>query len=118
MEFCFHDTDRNLLILRADAALDSFKPIGVFDELQRLIDGGARKLVVDCSRLGYISSVGIASLIRIHKRLAEAGGDVKLASVQPPLARLLDITRLREVFGCYPSIEAARQAFAADAARA
>ena len=43
--------------------------------------------------------------------MAECGGDVKLAAVQPPLFRLLEITRLNEVFHSYPSVEDALKAF-------
>lgn len=111
MEFYFHDTDRDVLILNADGGLDSHNTSQFIGELQRLVEAGTRKLVVDCSRLGYISSVGIASLIRLHKRLAEHGGDVKLAAVQAPLFRLLEMTRLNEVFHSYPSVESALEAF-------
>ena len=71
MEFYYGDTDRDVLILRADGGLDSHNSGQFVEDLQRLVEAGARKLVVDCARLGYISSVGIATLIRMHKRLAD-----------------------------------------------
>jgi anti-sigma B factor antagonist len=117
MEFYFRDTDRDVLILRADGGLDSHNSDQFTTELQRLVDAGARKLVVDCSPLGYVSSVGIATLIRIHKRLADYGGNVKLAAVRPPLFRLLDITRLNQVFHIYPSVEQAIAAFRSEDTR-
>jgi anti-sigma B factor antagonist len=117
MEFYFRDTDRDVLILRADGGLDSHNSGQFVEELQRLVDAGARKLVVDCGKLGYISSVGIATLIRIHSRLADRGGNVKLAAVGPPLFRLLDITRLNQVFHVYPSVEQAIAAFRSEDTR-
>ena len=41
---------------------------------------------------------------------------MKLAAVKSPLFRLLEITRLNEVFQTYPSVEAALQAFREDQA--
>ena len=111
MEFYYRDTDRDILILRADGGIDGHNVQEFLNQLQRLIEAGARNLVVDCSGLGYISSFGITTLIRVHKRMAECGGDVKLAAVQPPLFRLLEITRLNEVFHSYPSVEDALEAF-------
>jgi anti-sigma B factor antagonist len=111
MEFYYRDTDRDVLILRADGGIDSHNAQEFLSHLQRLIEAGARKLLVDCSRLGYISSFGITTLIRLHKRMAERGGHVKLAAVQSPLFRLLEITRLNQVFHSYPSVEEALKSF-------
>ncbi len=111
MELHFHDTDRVVLILTADAGLDSYATPGFAGDLQRVIDSGARKLVIDCSQLGYVSSIGIASLIRLYKKVVERGGHVKLVGVQGPLSRLLEITRLNQVFQTYPTLEDALAAF-------
>jgi len=115
MEFYYRDTDRDVLILRADGGIDSHNAQEFLSQLQRLIEAGARKLLVDCSGLGYISSFGITTLIRLHKRMAERGGHVKLAAVQSPLFRLLEITRLNQVFHTYPSVEEALKAFREEA---
>ena len=118
MEFHYHETDTDVLILTADGALDSHVSSAFADDLQRVIDSGARKLVIDCSRLGYVSSIGIAALIRLYKKVVERGGHVKLVGVQGPLARLLEITRLDQVFQTYPALEDALRAFRTDEATA
>ena len=46
----------------------------------RFIQAGCRKLIVDCTRLTYISSYGMGVLVRLHQKLAKRGGDVKLAA--------------------------------------
>ena len=117
MEFHYHETDAEVLMLTADASLDSHVATSFADDLQRVIDGGARKLVIDCSRLGYVSSIGIASLIRMYKKVVERGGHVKLVGVQGPLARLLEITRLDQVFQTYPTLDDALGAFRTEPAR-
>ena len=61
------------MILSADGGIDSYNADELVSELGNLVDAGARKLIVDCSRLGFISSCGIAVLVRLHKKLAEAG---------------------------------------------
>jgi anti-sigma B factor antagonist len=111
MEFHYHETDRDVLILNADRELDSWVSGRSIEDLQRVIDAGARKLAIDCSRLGYVSSIGIATLIRLYKRVVEHGGHMKLVGVQPPLARLLEITRLKQVFQVYPTLDEALRAF-------
>jgi anti-anti-sigma factor len=111
MEFR-HDTDPRILILEADEELDAFSGRAKLQELQLAIDGGVRILVVDCSGVGYVSSIAVCTLVRLHKRMAEYGGELRLAAVQPPLRRILSITRLDEVFHLNASVDEARlQAF-------
>jgi anti-anti-sigma factor len=111
VEFHPDDTDSDLLIFNADSGIDSYSDSPVLDELLHTIEGGPRGLIVDCSALGYISSVGLTTLMRLHKRMSERGGHVKLVNVSAPLARLLSITRLNQVLVAYPSVDAAREAF-------
>jgi anti-sigma B factor antagonist len=111
VEFFYHDVDRDVLILKADGGIDSVNAEEVVAELTRLVESGIRKLVVDCSRLGYISSAGVAVLLRLHKRLWAAGGHAKVAAAQGPVFRLLELTKLAELFEIYPSVAEALEAF-------
>jgi anti-sigma B factor antagonist len=111
MELYYHAVDEDVLILNADGGLDSSNVEDFVSELSRLVEAGARKLVVDCSRLGFVSSYGIAVLVRLHKKLAERGGHVKLAALDSRLARFLEIAGLARVFELYPNADEARQAF-------
>ncbi len=111
MELYYHDIDRGILILSADGGIDSSNADELVAELGKLVDAGARKLIVDCSRLGFISSYGIAVLVRLHKKLSERGGDVKLAALESRVARLIDLLGLERVFQIYPNVDDARKAF-------
>ena len=56
MEFYYHDVDDDVLILNADGGLAAFTRDQFVGELEKAIDAGCRKLIVDCKRLTYISS--------------------------------------------------------------
>lgn len=111
MELYFHDTDRDILILSADGGIDSTNAAELVSELGRLVDAGARKLIIDGSRLGFISSYGVSVLLRLHKKLAERGGDVKLAALDTRVARLIETVGLERIFQIYPNVDEARAAF-------
>lgn len=111
MELYYHDTDRDVLILSADGGIDSTNADDFVAELGKLVEVGARKLIVDCSRLGYISSYGIAVLVRLHKKLAEHGGDVKLAALESRIVRVIALVGLTPIFQIYPTVDDARAAF-------
>jgi anti-anti-sigma factor len=111
VELYYHGTDRDVLILSADGGIDSTNADTLVSELGTLVDAGARKLIVDGSQLGFVSSYGIAVLVRLHKKLAERGGDVKLAALDSRVARLIELVGLTTLFQIYPNVDAARAAF-------
>ena len=111
LEFYYRGVDRDVLILRADGGIDATNAHEFLSELSRLIEGGIRKMIVDCSGLEHISSSGVATLVRLHRRLWAVGGQVKLAALTGPVFRLLEVTKLAELFDIYPSVDAARNAF-------
>lgn len=111
MEFYYHDSDGGILVLSADGGLDAGTAEQFESELEKVIRAGVRRIIVDCSHLAYISSFGISTLIRLHKRLAKRGGDVKLANINSRLVALMSLSHIDRFFNIYPDVSRARLAF-------
>ena len=111
MEFYYHELDNSVLILRADGGINADNAAQFVADLEKLVDAGIRKIIVDCGGLDHISSFGISVLLRVHRRLARHGGDVKLAGIRAGLVRLLQIARVDAMFDIYPDVNRARLAF-------
>ena len=110
MELLFSEVDGNVLIVSADGGLDSKTADEFIDSIYKLIDVGITRIIIDCQRLSYVSSAGLAVLVRLHKRMADRGGDVKIAAVPGPFAQVLALTRLDRVFSIYDDVNRARLA--------
>ncbi len=111
MEFYHDETEGDLLIVRADGGLNGDTANQFVNEIERLVDSGLRKVIVDCTALSYISSAGLAVLMRLHKHMKPHGGNVKIANVKGAIMQVLEITHLSKVFELYPDVEQARLAF-------
>src|SRR5215218_1392911 len=98
MEFYYHELDRSVLILTADGGLNADSADDFVRQLEGLIDAGVKRMIIDCSRLTYISSYGIGVLVRLHTRLAKRGGNVKLAALQSIILKALNTVRLGKMF--------------------
>ena len=98
MKFYHSDADKDVLIIDADGGLNSENAHEFVDELGTLIESGQTKIVVDCRKLGYISSYGIGVLVRLHTKLSKRGGDVKLACVKSIIVEMLTTLRLNSLF--------------------
>jgi anti-sigma B factor antagonist len=114
MEFYFHEVEKDVLILSADGGLNADTSPEFLRQLEALVEGGVTKIIIDCSRLDYISSYGIGMLVRVHKKLAGRGGDVKIAAPGSTVLRALNVMRMGQFFGIYGDVNQARLAFRKD----
>ena len=111
MEFYYDDVDSDVLVLKADGGLNARNAEGFVEDLEKLVDAGLRKIIVDCSELDYISSFGLGVLVRLHGRLARNGGNVKIASVKGMIVEVMRLTKLNKLFEIYPDVSRARLSF-------
>lgn len=73
-------------------------------ELNVLMEQGA-SLVLDLTGTEFMDSSGLRLIVSTHNRLAEMGGRLVLAVEPGPIARLLDVTGLRETLDVRESVD-------------
>lgn len=101
----------DLMILRADGGLNSGTANQLSDQIATLVKGGVRNIIVDCSKLEIISSLGLSSLLLLHTRSKRVGGEVKLCGLKGSIVQIVRMTKLDRIFEMYEDIEQARLAF-------
>jgi anti-sigma B factor antagonist len=81
-------------------------------QVRSLINGGARRVVLDLSRVDYIDSAGLGMLIYVYGSLCSKGGALRLCGVAPRVMALLSLTRTDTLLGidatCADSMAALR----------
>lgn len=78
--------------ITADVAAELFTLI-----VELSADGG-KHFVLDLQNATYLDSAGLGVLVRLLQQLAENGGRIALANVNPYVASLFRITRLDRAF--------------------
>lgn len=89
--------------LVAGGAAEAFE-----QQLQQLIRGGYRNLVIDLAAVPSIDSMGIRALVRAHTSARRVDGTLRLAAAKPAVAKVLDLSHLSGIFEMYESVEAAK----------
>ena len=102
------DRDNDLMVMAVDGGLDGRTAEEFVAQVEQLVEGGVRRIIVDCSQLTFLSSAGLAALLRVHHRMTRHGGDVRLAGVQGMVTQVLHLTRLDRMLQLYPDVERAR----------
>ena len=68
------------------------------EQLARLVNEGARRIVVDLADVSFVDSTALSVLVSALKRLRQADGDLELASPNPSVRRVFEITGLTRLF--------------------
>jgi anti-anti-sigma factor len=68
---------------------------------------GARRFVVDCSALDYISSAGLRSLLITAKSLRACDGELVFAALRDLVREVFEIGGFNTIFSFFDSTEAA-----------
>ncbi|HEV3259396.1 MAG TPA: STAS domain-containing protein [Gemmataceae bacterium] len=61
-------------------------------DLARAVRPG--QLVLDFGNVAYLSTVMLATLVRLHKILETAGGRLVLCNLSPDISKVFEVTRL------------------------
>jgi anti-sigma B factor antagonist len=70
-----------------------------------LADEGRVHVVAEFTGVRFCDASGLGVLVGVNNRLVEAGGGLRLAGVRPAQRRILQITRLDQLFRPYDSVD-------------
>lgn len=76
-------------------------------QIEALFDEGRYRIVLDLSKLEYISSPGLRVLIEARKKAREwkitdlEGGDIRIANLPPRIKEVFDLTGFTSLFELY-----------------
>ncbi|MFE7778063.1 STAS domain-containing protein [Streptomyces sp. NPDC057445] len=108
--------DRLRVEVRTEGRSEVVTPAGELDHhtaellrapLEKALDQGRTRLVVDCSHLEFCDSTGLNVLLGARLKAEAAGGEVHLAGMLPVVARVFEITGAEAVFTVHESLGAA-----------
>ena len=88
------------------AMLSSF-----FSEVSSVIEGGAKKLVIDLTDVSYLDSASVGCLMDIYRSMAEGDGTIKLVGLQERVETMVSMTGLHNFMEIYRDESAALASF-------
>jgi anti-sigma B factor antagonist len=88
--------DATVVHVRGD--LDASGAPALRAQLVSTIETAPRRVVLDLSRVDFVDSLGLSMLVAAHRRAEEVGIELHLASPSPASRRVLEITRLTDLF--------------------
>ena len=99
------ESKNGLMVCRVEGEIDincSPELKKVFD---KLISQKTPKIVIELSKVTYVDSSGLATLVGILKNMRSYGGKMRLAGMLPKVKSLFEITKLDKLFEIMASEE-------------
>jgi len=104
------------------------KPIGIVELSGRLDAENCSKLtssftqwlqqaaffIFDCTKLDFIDSSGLGSIVACLRKALDNNGDLKLAVLGPKVSMVFQLTKANKLFAIFPHIAEAIQSFNSD----
>lgn len=105
-----HTLAKNLPVIELEGEVDVYTAPQLKQATITLLEGGARELVVDLTRVEYLDSTALGVLIGGLKRMREQEGNLVLVCPSPRIRRVFEITGLDKIFDIYDSVAQAQGA--------
>jgi anti-sigma B factor antagonist len=97
----------NMQFLHLKGRLDNENAESLEENLGKLIDAGAKQLIVDCSQIEFINNAGLRVLVNIAKRIMDVEGRLALHSPSQAAKDIFDKTGFSLVSRVYETREEA-----------
>ena len=102
----------DISVLSLDGYLDAHTAPQFEKVIQEEYDAGHLRIIVDCTKLTYISSAGLGVFMSFIEDIREAGGDIKLCCLVDTVYQVFEILGFPELFDILPDKAAAVARFA------
>lgn len=99
-------------VLLLDGFLDAHTAPDFEEAIQKEVNAGRIKVVVNCEKLTYISSAGLGVFMTFVEEIREAGGDIKICGVIPKVMQVFEILGFQSLFDIVGDVPQAAAKFA------
>jgi anti-sigma B factor antagonist len=94
-------------IIKLGGRLDVDGHKALKDRAKALIEGGAKKILIDFEKVDFIDSDGLGTLISIARWVLKSGGALRFFSLQENVRDIFRLSRLDKIFEIHSDQSAA-----------
>lgn len=74
-----------------------------FDCLGDFVDAGYEHIIIECHKLGYVTSGGLAHLLRARQRAQRQRAKIYLTHLDSHVGEILEVTKLGRMLAVFPT---------------
>lgn len=95
----------DVAVIKVEGSLDADSVAAFRQKMDSVFEKGTVKFAFDMSKLSFVDSMGLGSMISLLRRVRENKGDVKIFGLKNEVKDIFEITRLSKLFDIFASEE-------------
>ena len=107
VDFVSKPLANSTVVIQLSGNFDDASRVDFFTYVSDLLESGISHVVIECEKLGHLSSSALASLLTARKRAMKSGSKISLTHLNSSIAQVLEITKLGRILSIYPTTESA-----------
>ena len=92
------ENKNGLTVCHVEGEIDINSSPGIKKSFDKLLSSKTAKIIVNLSKVTYVDSSGLATLVEILKNMRSYGGRLKLTNLSSKIKSLFEITKLEKLF--------------------
>jgi anti-anti-sigma factor len=97
--------EKNIMVISVKGRMDAVTAPEFEKDIIDLISKGENNFIINCSKLEYISSAGLRSILSAAKQLKEKKGEILFAELQSSVHEVFKIAGFYSIFQAYDTEE-------------
>ncbi len=106
-------TSGKIDLISIDGSIDALTAPEVTTTIQNHIQAGHANIALDFSKVQFMSSAGLRAILASVKESRAAGGDLRIAAVQPSIEKVMKMAGFHNIVKMFSTIEDALKSFEA-----
>lgn len=98
-------------VVAVSGSIDALSASELIKALNDHIHGGHPDVIVDFSKVEFMSSAGLRAILASVKEARAAGGDFRLAAPQPGIDKVLKMAGYHNILKIFPTVAEALASF-------
>ncbi len=94
-------------IISIEGSIDAFNSNKVEQELMSQFQSGSARLILNLTKVNFMSSAGLRIILQVLKETRSQGGDLRIACAQPSVFKSLELSGFTSILKYFPTLDAA-----------
>ena len=92
------ENKNGLTVCHVEGEIDINSAPALKKSFDKILSAKTPKVIVNLSKVSYVDSSGLATLVEILKNMRSYGGRLRLTNMSPKIKSLFEITKLEKLF--------------------
>jgi anti-anti-sigma factor len=97
MKISTSSAENGVAFIEVEGEIDAYTAGELEKRLSDLLAGGHSRLVLDASKMSFVSSAGLRAITFAQREAQQQGGEVRLFGLSPQVRRVFEMTGLDQV---------------------